>query len=213
MYDIHSHILFDVDDGSQSFEESQEMLHAARAVGIDEIVCTPHFNSLSFNRKRIEENFEVLQAFAEQQGVPMLLGFEVHWKILLETGVEIAPEFCIDGTDMLLLEFSYSLLPPNWQRLITKLQSMGLRVIIAHPERYMPIQKNTKIAKEMRDMGCLLQLSANFAGLGAFSTIKKTALTLIDEGLVDYVASDAHCPADYQEYPKAISLWRKKRPL
>jgi protein-tyrosine phosphatase len=212
MRDAHSHILFGVDDGSRSFEESQEMFHAARAVGITKIVCTPHFHSSDFNRKRIEENFEVFKNFAEPYGVETRLGFEVHWRALVEVGIEAAPEFRVSGSNLLLLEFSCGLLPSNWRRLIFELQALGLRIMIAHPERYAPIQKDVSIAEEMRRMGCLLQLSADFVSGGFFSVPRKTAIALIEQGLIDYVASDAHCVADYQDYPKALEIWRKKRP-
>jgi protein-tyrosine phosphatase len=209
MYDVHSHILFGVDDGARSFEESQAMVHAAHAVGIDRIVCTPHFHDSRFDMQLVERNFELLEEFAKQQGIEMLLGFEVYWRTLLEAGIENAPEFNIDDSNLLLLEFGYHLLPPHWQRLIFDLQAMGLRVIIAHPERYAPIQKDIGIAEEMKRMGCLLQLSANFVAGSLFGASRKTALSLMKYGLVDYIASDAHCPADYDYYPKALSLWDK----
>jgi protein-tyrosine phosphatase len=214
MHDIHSHILFGVDDGSRSLAESQAMLRAAREVGLRRLVCTPHFHNSGrrFDRALIERNFAELAVYAKQQELELLLGFEVHWKALLETGVEHAPEFCIADSDLLLLEFSYNALPPHWQRLVFELQAMELQVIVAHPERYVPLQRDIAIAQEMSRMGCLLQLSADFAGRGALSASKKTAIALIKHGLVDYIASDAHCVADYQNYPKAIELWEKKRP-
>jgi protein-tyrosine phosphatase len=243
MRDIHSHILFGVDDGSRSLAESQAMLRAAREVGFKEIACTPHFAGSRgaggaggshgaegaqaqgahsgrrgrggregrFDRELIERNFGELAGFAAQLGVKMRLGFEVHWKALIEAGIEHAPGLRIDGTDLLLLEFSYGSLPPNWQRIVFDLQAMGLQVVIAHPERYAPLQKDSTIAQEMKHMGCLLQLSADFAGRGLFSKSRKTAISLMKHGLVDYIASDAHCAEDYQNYPKAMALWQKKR--
>ena len=42
MVDIHSHIIFGVDDGSRSLEESLEILAAAAKAGTTDIVGTPH---------------------------------------------------------------------------------------------------------------------------------------------------------------------------
>ncbi|MDR2673124.1 MAG: phosphoesterase [Coriobacteriales bacterium] len=206
MFDIHSHILFGVDDGAGSFVESQAMLRAARNAGIDHIVCTPHYRGNSVNRQRIAENYQTLSAFARKQGFEMALGFEVYWENLAEIGIKNANDLCIEGTDLLLLEFSPGSLPPHWQRIIFDLQGCGIQPIIAHPERYRPIQNNIDIAVEMKDMGCLLQLSGNFAAGGLFSGSKKTALKLLESDLVDYIASDAHSVADYADYKKALAL-------
>ena len=42
MIDIHSHIIWDTDDGPATFEESVEMLREAAAAGTTDIVATPH---------------------------------------------------------------------------------------------------------------------------------------------------------------------------
>ncbi|MBR6529107.1 MAG: capsular polysaccharide biosynthesis protein, partial [Firmicutes bacterium] len=41
--DFHSHLLPCVDHGSQSIEESIEMLRIMKSQGIDAVVATPHF--------------------------------------------------------------------------------------------------------------------------------------------------------------------------
>mgnify|MGYP003533774140 CR=1 FL=1 len=43
MTDIHSHILFDVDDGSQSLDESIELLKQMAAIGFKNVILTPHY--------------------------------------------------------------------------------------------------------------------------------------------------------------------------
>ena len=43
MIDYHSHILPQMDDGSQSMEESLEMLHQSFCQGVDVMVSTCHF--------------------------------------------------------------------------------------------------------------------------------------------------------------------------
>lgn len=65
------------------------------------------------------------------------------------------------------------------------------------------MQDNLEIAYEMKDMGCRLQLSANFVEGGRFDKRHRTAKALLKEGLADYVASDAHRPEHYAIYTKA----------
>ena len=42
MIDIHHHLLWELDDGSKSLENSIEMARIAAADGITHVVCTPH---------------------------------------------------------------------------------------------------------------------------------------------------------------------------
>ena len=43
MTDIHSHIVFDVDDGSRSVEESLAILKKLASVGFTNVIMTPHY--------------------------------------------------------------------------------------------------------------------------------------------------------------------------
>lgn len=42
--DIHSHILFEVDDGSDSIETSLKLLRKEYEQGVRNIILTPHFH-------------------------------------------------------------------------------------------------------------------------------------------------------------------------
>lgn len=204
MFDIHCHILNGVDDGSRSLAESHEMLLAAKSAGIDHIVCTPHCKHSDFDRALIEQRFAVLREHAAQRGVRMSLGFEVHWKKLAEMGFDAAPSLCISGTNLLLLEFSTGHLPANWQRAVYEVQRQGVDIIVAHPERYKPVQEDLNVAYEMKDMGLKLQLSANFIEGGPFNPRRRTAIALLKSGMADYLASDAHRVEHYATYRKAL---------
>ena len=60
MIDIHSHIIYGIDDGSESIEMSLEMLRLAAAAGTTDIVASPHSNGIfqfqpPLNLARIDE--------------------------------------------------------------------------------------------------------------------------------------------------------------
>ena len=207
MHDIHCHILPGVDDGSRDKEESLAMLEAARAAGIDAIVCTPHYKSHNFHQSKVDAAFEWFVAEAEQMGITAYLGYEIHWKKVMECGIEAAAEHAIEDTGYALIEFSVnSDIGQYEQRGLWKLKGLGITPIIAHPERYARIQKDPDLAAELKDMGCLLQLSADAVCDSFFSPRRKLMKKLLKAGLYDCVASDAHCVADYEDFLKAKDL-------
>lgn len=205
MFDLHCHILPGVDDGARDMRESVAMLAEAKHSGIDHIVCTPHCKSSSFDYDLICDRYDELVPQAERMGIRLDLGFEVHWQKLMELGLDWAPDLCFEGTNLMLLEFSVGKMPANWQRIIYEIQGQDIQLIIAHPERYQPIQQNIDIAYELKELGCLLQLSGNFISAGRLKASRKTAISLLKEGMVDYIASDAHCVEDYEDYRNAMS--------
>ena len=188
---------------------SEAMLKEAAKSGIDHIVCTPHCRWDNFDKALVESQFDRLCDYADKLDMKLTLGYEVYWKKLSELGVEEAPNLTFENTNVILYELSTGSLPPNWQSRVFELQGMGLQPIIAHPERYAAVQKDIDVAFEMKESGCLLQLSANFVDGGFRDKRKKTAIELLRNGLVDYVASDAHRPEDYLDYREALQVAQK----
>ena len=88
--------------------------------------------------------------------------------------------------------------------LISQLEN---RVIIAHPERCRAIQQDVEIAQRLVSMGCKLQASADFIAGGRFGKEKRPALKLLNAGLYDYVASDAHNASHYRHFKKVCSRY------
>ena len=55
MTDIHCHLLFGVDDGPETMEESARMLRYAKEQGIRRIIATPHYSHEDMAIKALEE--------------------------------------------------------------------------------------------------------------------------------------------------------------
>lgn len=198
--DIHCHILPEIDDGSHSLNESIDMLREARANGITDIIATPHVRSRNFDFEYAEERYNLLKPYAEDFDIGLHLGFEVNCEALVEFEFKDFDKMCIRGSDSFLLEFRNFALPPNWQMIIKKIQSEGLQVIIAHPERYDFIQRSLDIADGLVDMGCRLQCDSFVFDLNRFDKSRKAAYRLIDRGLVSWIASDSHAPNHFDGY-------------
>ena len=210
MRDMHCHILPGVDDGADNLEESLAMVQAARAVGITEMVCTPHCRDPYFDWDAMWRAYELLATNVPD--MPIRMGFEVNHTKLMELGLEWIDHLAFADTDEFLLELptrctKYDF--QEFQRTIYAIQGRGFQVIIAHPERYHAIQQDISIAEDLIDMGCVLQASTDFVGGGRFGNELKPAKRMLKEGLYTYFASDAHNVAHYQLFAKAWDKFGK----
>lgn len=198
--DIHCHILPKVDDGSQSLNESLDMLSEAKANGITDIVATPHVRSKDFDFEYTEEVYKLLKSCADDFGVGLHLGFEVNCEALVEFEFKNLQKMSFRDSDSLLLEFRNFALPPNWQAIIKKIQAEGLQVIIAHPERYDFIQRSIDLADGLVDMGCRLQCDSFVFDLNRMDKSRRAAYKLAERGLISWIASDSHAPEHYNGF-------------
>lgn len=206
--DEHCHILWDVDDGSDNWDTTQAMLQQAKQSGIQRIVCTPHMRWSDFDRQKVQQHFAKLRESAS--GIELALGFEVFYDRLMRIGIEHAPEFTVEDTNRILIEWDTGgAVAQDWERTIYRLQSKyGLEVTIAHPERYSTVWEDWDTVYRFADMGCRMQVSAGDLFLAHFSKVTKCAKRLIKEGLCDALVSDAHKPEHYEAYRKALRKFK-----
>ena len=223
MRDIHCHILPGVDDGARDLDESLRMLGAAKDAGVTSIVCTPHCREPYFDYERMWEAFREFRAAAA--GFPVSMGFEVNVAKLHELGMGWAPllgcgmqepaqpdESCAGRTFLLELQVDASPrdFEEDYERVIFELQGLGYTVVVAHPERYRAIQRDTGIAERLVSLGCKLQASADFVRGGRLGRERKPAQRMFEDRLYTYIASDAHRPEHYRYLAEARERYRTR---
>lgn len=196
MIDIHCHIVPAVDDGSDALSTSIEMLNMAEKSGLKKIIATPHYI-----RNRYENSFQLMsQKVQELNSEAKKNNIEVE----LFPGQEIMADKytldlykqgvigCLNNSRYMLIEFPMDVLPDNALDIIYELNLLGVRTILAHPERYLYIQENITSINKFIEEKCLFQLNAtSITGLFG-KKIKETAFRLIENGLCQFIASDAH---------------------
>lgn len=208
MTDIHSHILFGVDDGAPDFEESVKMLKEAKKAGFDTIIATPHVRKSHYDKNLVKASMEKLRPVAESIGIKLIQGFEYNIASLADDGIEGALEYCTEGTKTLLLEMKGTQVASNWERIVIHLQREGAEVIIAHPERYINLYGNHDMISRMMEVGCKFQIDlAVMLEKGIFNKEKKCAKQLLESGCVRWVASDAHRAEDYKYFAQAFEKY------
>lgn len=190
MIDIHSHVLFGVDDGPEELEGSLEMLKHAERDGITHIVATPHFMPPRYTGKGVDEAYDLLQATIIKENIPvnLSLGNEAYLTEGLLGKVLSGECKKIAGTDFILLELPTERLHAFHEQLLYDLRKNGIKPIIAHAERYEYLSGDLGKVQTLVNEGCFIQLNASIF----WKSSKKMATQLIERELVHFIASDAH---------------------
>jgi protein-tyrosine phosphatase len=193
MVDVHCHILPGVDDGAADIQESLAMVQSAINDGVTHIVATPHSSAeYRFDYDRVRQLHGQLQRLVGDRLV-LATGCDFHLNIEnLEALRRDARRFCLNQRNYLLVEFSDYAIPPNTAHTLHDMQLMGLHPIITHPERNQIIEATPGMLASWIRLGCYGQVTAASI-TGTFGPkAKAAALRWIDQGLIHFVASDAH---------------------
>lgn len=193
--DIHSHIVPGVDDGSFSVEESLDMLRIAAAAGTSDIVATPHANPhYSHDRRAAQALLDELHAGAG--GVIRLhLGCDCHFSHdNIEAVLADPAGFTVNGGPWLLIEFPDFNIPAVTEEVFENLRAAGLHLIVTHPERNALLRQSPQRLRAWVEGGAYLQVTAQSLTGGFGGAARGFAFELMRNGLVHFVASDAHDP-------------------
>ncbi|MGW8265111.1 MAG: tyrosine-protein phosphatase [Longimicrobiales bacterium] len=198
--DLHSHLVPGVDDGSRTVAEALEGISRLWDAGVRNIVTTPHLDGsltqmpwdLEVYLEEVGEAFENLRAAAGKTfpEVSILRGHEVMLDV--PDPVLTDPRIRLAGTNFVLVEWPRLRVPPATTQVLGRLRGLGLRVIVAHPERYYGLDSEGNLAGAWRQMGALLQV--NYGSLvGSYGDAsRKRAFSFLERGWVDLFSTDFH---------------------
>jgi protein-tyrosine phosphatase len=193
MVDLHCHILPGLDDGPATMEESIAMAESAIADGITHVVATPHSsNEYSFDFAQVRQLRDELQAKVGDR-LKIATGCDFHFNPEnLESLRRDARQYCINQRNFLLVEFNEISIPPSVDQTLHALQLAGVQPVITHPERNGILLSRPERLKKWVRQGCFAQVTGG-ALTGSFgASSRQIALRWIGEGMVHFVASDAH---------------------
>ena len=197
MTDVHSHILFNVDDGAKTIEESITLLKKMAEIGFKNVILTPHYIKGSEYNSQNEEKLTKLKEIKKE-----LTNQNININIYLGNEIFINNEICelikakhiytLNNTRYLLVELPFHNQIVNLEDIIYELKIKGLIPIIAHPERYTYFQKNYKEIDRLREEGFLFQ--GNYASiLGYYGKDSKKLLKyMLKKQYIDYLGTDIH---------------------
>lgn len=194
MIDLHSHILPELDDGSQSLQESLAMARMAVESGVTAMAVTPH--CIDARAREVYEAWKLLRQALKENGIPLKLfpGMEIFGTENTLRLLQDGQLFSLNGSRYPLIEFSFHSSGSQETRILRSLCKAGLRPIVAHPERYSYIQYDPEILNRWCRMGCLVQVNRGSL-LGRFGVqAQEMALEMVERNFASIVASDAHSP-------------------
>ncbi len=194
--DIHSHLIYGVDDGTKSVEETIKILEEAYKQGVRKMILTPHLRRNMFNNndEDIEYKFNELKEYAKEIGIELYLGREVYYSIDILKDIS---NYTLANTKYILIEFKDNV---GYSQMYTALNNIlleGYIPIIAHIERYDALDKKKDRILELKSLNCIMTLSAeSILNIKWFKDnlkkYKKRTQYLLKEDLIDMVGSDAH---------------------
>lgn len=196
MIDLHCHMLPGIDDGAPDLAVSLAMARCAVADGIRVTACTPHiYPGLYENDKAgIEAAVVALQAELDREGIELRLcvGADTHLAPDLVENLRAGRIPTLAGSRYLLLEPPHHVAPPRFEGSLFLLMASGYVPVITHPERLSWIETHYDVFGRLASNGVWMQLTAGSL-TGRFGRRPKYwAERMLDEGLVDILATDAH---------------------
>jgi len=191
MVDFHSHILPNIDDGSNSVEESIHMLEMLHEQGVTMVVATPHFdaNTVSVEQFIRQRKDAYASLLSKNEDLPdVRLGAEV----LYYSGItrwENLEALCLEGTRVMLLETPLARWTTSVVReVLTLSNTMGITVVLAHIERYLKLQC-PGVIEELLNSGIYMQANASFF---TERRTRRRALKMLQYQQIHLLGSDCH---------------------
>lgn len=196
--DCHNHVLWNVDDGIQTIEETHIALQQASADGYVALCVTPHVTPGKTTLEDINElkdRFESFKVIADEYNISAYLGCELLMNYDTIDSIDNDLFISMNNGRYILTEFSLTRDVSTIEYIDDYLQELidrGYIPIIAHAERYFPKGIDLKLVQRWADLGCLIQINRTSL-LGMYGKVlKSNCEKLLKNKLVSLVCSDAH---------------------
>lgn len=211
MIDLHSHLIYGVDDGSKDGITSLNMARQYVKSGFKDVVCTPHYlgEGLSKSIESIEKNFESLKKLLKENDIELNLhlGNEVYMSLDIVKDLFDHKYLTLNDSKYILIEFPANDVPLYSDDVFYELELKGYIPIIAHPERNSRIIEDPQILYKFLARGALAQLNLHsLTGLYG-ERAYKTANRLLKHNLIQLIGTDSH--SDRVRSPKVSDALKK----
>jgi protein-tyrosine phosphatase len=198
LVDMHCHLLAGLDDGPRSEDEAVAMCRMAYDEGVRMVAATAHQNE-AWNQvtpDRIRQATQRLAQMLRTAGIPLLVFpcAEVMVDVDLEASWEKGQFLSVaDRREFLLLEMPHDLCV-DLRATVRHLRQMGVRPILAHPERHDELLHERGRVEELIRAGCLVQVSSGSITDPPSARDRRALKSWFKRGIVHLLGSDGHSP-------------------
>jgi protein-tyrosine phosphatase len=197
MTDVHSHILFDIDDGSNSIEESILLLKKLKEVGFDNVILTPHYiEGSDYNKVNSEKEERLIllkeAILKEKIDINIYLGNEIFINDNIISLIKSGHIKTLNHTKYLLIELPFHNKILNLEDIFFEISHAGYIPVLAHPERYTYFQKDYRLVDALKKNNILFQ--SNYSSiLGDYGkNAKKLLRYMLKHKYIDFLGTDIH---------------------
>lgn len=193
--DMHSHLIPGIDDGSPDMQTTLGLLRGFQANGYKKVITTPHVMSDYYRNSSdtIRKGLADVREAIKKEGLDIEIDaaaeyyLDEHFEKLIDAG-----DILTFGKNYVLFELAFMVEPDMLKSTLFKLQMAGYQPILAHPERYPYWHSTPERMRELVERDVMLQV--NIGSLTGFYSqgVQKAGEWLIDNGLVDFIATDCH---------------------
>lgn len=205
--DVHSHLLFGVDDGISVEEDSLSALAYLEGQGVEAVWLTPHImDDMPNATAKLMERFGELEA-SYKGAVKLRLGAEYMLDGLFIQRLEGRDLLPLEG-GRLLVETSMSQPHVAALGMLDMIRNSGYKPLLAHPERYTYMEMADY--RRYKDAGVEFQLNLpSLCGIYGPQPQEK-ARKLLRDGLYDLAGSDMHSLSLQRRVYDSLCLTKKE---
>jgi protein-tyrosine phosphatase len=193
--DLHSHPLAGIDDGPVDAEGTAALARAAYDTGTRTIVATPHVSLAWPNTPAtIRAAADAATRAVRDDGNPIeiVTGAEIAVAVAMDLAPEALAALSLGGGGALLLEPPLGPAGVGFDLVVRRLQLLGHRVVLAHPERCPTLRRDAALLRALVSDGVLCSVTAaSFAGRFGRDA-RRFSHWMLEHDLIHDVASDAH---------------------
>ena len=203
LYDLHCHILPDLDDGPESEEQAVAIITLSAEQGVTGMVATPHSQDVleRGGMPVLEERLATMRKALAQRSVQVELMPGMEQRMTPDLPELLQQGRCptLNGSRYVLVELDFIQWANYTQEVLFQVQLQGKVPVLAHVERQATIQQRPALLEDLVQRGALAQITAASLKGGFGPQARRAAEQLLKRGLVHIIASDTHRPTGPRE--------------
>lgn len=214
-FDIHSHILPNVDDGASSVDEALDMLGVAYQEGTRNVMLTPHYerSKNSYTKEELNNRFLDFKQEAAKKypDMNLYLGNEILYEEGIIEDLKNGLIQTMNDTKYVLVEFNIRISYNQLYDAIRKITNARFRPIIAHVERYRCLFKHIERIDELVGLEAYLQMNISSVYGGLLDENARWCKKLVKEEYISFFGTDAHDLEERAPYVNDYVTWIEKK--